>query len=195
MKSILPSGLLLLLLLLADAAHAQSNAIPDSVRTVAIYSSKNNFLTEYTVDTLVAHLNRFKKSKRVRYFVNTKDDTRSGYYADHVVDIDLDLREPVMGPPRYETVNVSRPTVQRGLNPATGNMESRVVYVNTPEQRYHPGTMQPAKASVRLRMLDRKNNQKVTKDGFMLQHEQQVGLEINLILQLHQMIQANYDKP
>ncbi|RYZ00841.1 MAG: hypothetical protein EOO11_00030 [Chitinophagaceae bacterium] len=193
MTRFLRRALLLPLLLLAAPASGQGPALPDSVRTVAVYSSRNSFLSDYSLDTLVAHLNRFRKDSALRFVVCTKDDSRTGFYANYVIDIHLDLREPRMATPHYETVRVLRPAARR-VRSAGGVWEEVMVNVAVNEQRYVPGTMQPASAAVRLKITDRKQNQKARQESFSLLDENLFDLKVALVLQLHRLLLTSFDK-
>ena len=184
---------LLLWLLAAPPAGAQATAFPDSMISVAVYSSKRTLLTEYPIDSIVVHLNRFCRIPGLRFFICTEDDTRTGFYADHLVDIDLSIREPHISTSHYERVPVQR-AVSRRMRTAGGTWEDVIQYVTAYEQRYVNGTPQPGSATAQFKFTGRRDNQKVVRNWFTVQEDALPDLKVSLMLRLMRTMIAHFEK-
>jgi len=157
----------------------------DTSKTVAIYSSKKSLFPDYPLDTLVAHLNATNSNPGIKYYKNSEDRSKTGFYADYVVDIDFWVKQSQLAAPQWKKVE-SKGSAKIKL--ADGTYSSRNV-IETKEI-YVEATTKPAEAEVRIKIIEKRKNEKVTKQTFSAVNNREQDIKriliINLITYLHQ---------
>ena len=114
---------------------SQTVAPPDSIKTVAFYSSKKSFFKDYPVDTLVSHLNSLNSNSKVVYYKSTEDQSRTGFYADYLIDLNVTLKMSTLEAPKWETIERTSPRSVRVARP-DGTYEDRIQYITTRVEKY-----------------------------------------------------------
>lgn len=155
----------------------------DSIKTVAIYSSKNSFFSDYPIDTLVSHLNALNTNSNITYCKNTEDNSKTGFYADYLIDADVWLKQPGFNSPTWEKVSVLRPVRLRNrLGNRTYGYETQ--YVNTLEDKYVDATPTPGEGKLRIKIIEKRKNERMTNQTFSSAGSNEQNLKLTLIIQL-----------
>jgi hypothetical protein len=168
------------LLLPGSGSWAQ---LPDSIKVVALLPpAKRAYYAGYTVDSLVAALNSSNSNPRLRFVRCTEDETRSGFYADYVVDISFTLTRPYTTPPstrrvaEEQAVSGGRSGGRRGsaLDPPPA---TRTVYRSV----YEPGTSVAGTGSCFISIREKKRHEAHSSHSFRTEGPDAALLEQELI--------------
>ncbi len=173
--------LLIGLITILPSQNIRSQIPPDSIKTVAIYSSKKSFFENYSIDSLVSNLNLLNTNNKISYYKNTEDRSRKGFYADYLVNLDLTLKLPVNIAPKWETTKMSYlPTTE------TSHLQGRTSPRRVPNvnetQQYVEGKTIPGEGKLLIKIIEKSNNEKVTRKTFTAKNNDVHNLEIALIL-------------
>lgn len=184
MRFVRISVLSLLLLLCSLNLLAQ-----DSVRIVALRPPRSDYFADYSVDSLIGHLNEFNQNKNLRFVRCTEDDSRTGFYADFLVEVSFTFIRPYLAPPQTQRVAEQMPVMRRN---AYGQWvtEFRTIYRNVPE----PAHTVAGSGRCAIRIVERKTgdngrmrhiyaaNEVRTQHSFLATGEDAEQLELELIV-------------
>ena len=169
--------------------HTTSQNTTDTIKTVAVYSSKKSFFPDYTLETFVDHLNQTNPNPGIKYYKNTEDRSKTGFYADYVVDIDFWVKQAVSTAPKWYKV---QSTGSGRVKLADGTYSNRIENITTTQEVFVDGTEIPAQGEVRIKIIEKRKNEKVRTQTLSAfdNNEQDIKLTliIKLITYLHQQI-------
>jgi|GEM_PF-6030463 len=190
---------LLTLLFLSTALLAQegTNAAADDRKIVALMSTKKSFFPDYTVDSLVKHMNIFNENPDLRYVRCTEDDTRTGFYADYVIDIHFEIRPPHLDRPRPALSTKRRLPAEEAVvvnqRDADGIIREKVQMRQVVRDRSEPAQLVPGKGEVQVKILEKSRNEKVVKRYLQAQSDDEKELKFELIVSLMNFLMRRYN--
>jgi hypothetical protein len=160
-----------------------TTAKTSTAKTVAIYSSKKSFFQDYPIDTLVLHLNSLNTNSGITYYKSTEDRSKTGFYADYLIDIDLWMKEPFLEVPKWEIIRRTEPKMvsvrQRG-----GTYQQVLQYITIKEEvLVNPG-LKPGEGEIQIKIIEKSKNEKVTRKTLFAKNNNKQDLKFVLIISL-----------
>jgi len=160
-------------------------------KTVAIYSSKKSFFQDYPIDTLVLHLNSLNTNPGITYYKSTEDRSKTGFYADYLIDIDLWMKDPFLEVPKWEIIRRTEPKMvsvrQRG-----GTYHNVIQYITIKEAvLVNPG-LKPGEGEMQIKIIEKSKNEKVTRKYLVAKNNKQQNLKFVLIISLIEFMLGHF---
>lgn len=160
---------LIIALLQNDEANGQksvsSNSASekiDSNKTVAIYSSKKTIFKDFPIDSLVKYLNIYNENPKVIFCKNTEDNSRTGFYADYVLDLDLWIKPSQTEAPKWVKKRIQKP-ISKAFTERDGSVTHYITMVTVEEEEFVQGSLTPGSSTIIIKMTQKWENEKVTK--------------------------------
>jgi hypothetical protein len=181
---------IVLALLLCDGARAQARG--DSI--VALYCKGKTVIGNYTIDTLLKYLNWFNENPHLRYVRFTEDDSRTGYYADFVLELKVRTTPARVQPPGMEQVRMDRWETRTVTGPDGKPMEQYVhvrAYDSRPKNE--PMKWVRARAACIVNVRQKARNEQKSWFAFSASTENDDDLASAFLVELlHQLLQKKF---
>lgn len=164
----------------------------DSFKTVAIYSSTKSFFKDYSIDTLVFQLNTLNTNRKIKYNRNTEDRSKTGFYADYLIDLMVWMKTPQFIPGTMErTYEMQR--VEVPVQQADGSWTHETQYINTEVYRDVKSTTERGEGMIRIKITE-KNKNKTIRHTLNQTNVFAQSLKLTLIIQLIEYLLEYFSK-
>ena len=152
----------------------------NTAKTVAIYSSKKSFFSDYPIETLVSHLNSLNANPNITYYKSTEDRSKTGFYADYLIDLDVWLKTSILESPRMQTIQHNTAEV---ITKADGSKET--IYITTSEEKgMNTANFRPGEGEIRIKIIEKRKNEKVSRKTLRATINKEQSLKFVLIISL-----------
>lgn len=177
---------------LSPALFSQVNnsvSLPDSVKTVALYSSKKSFLPAYPIDSVVANLNALNTNRKIKYYKSTEDNTKTGLAADYRVDMNMIIRKGTYVRATHTTFTSSTPDYRDSTR-----VSERILTNTNSSVQSSPGRFNPDQYEMKV-LITGKGQKKQRKSFVGLYGESaELHLTIALIIDLEKYLLEYFRK-
>ena len=178
---------LLLALYPQDKLLSQKPHLSDTIKTVAIFSSKKSFFKDYPVDSLVMHLNWLNINPQIIYYKSTEDRSKTGFYADYLIDLDVWIQRSSLAAPKWNAVERTTPKFVRSPDGT-----QHLTYITTKEERYEDSKSIAGDGGIRIKIIEKRENQNVVHKILQATNKTDQDLKLLLIIQLMEFVLAHF---
>ena len=138
-------------------------------------------------------LNTLNTKSNIIYCKNTEDHSKTGFYADYVVDLIFLLKYSQWVAPTSEMVPVTKTIPVRVLQP-NGSYEWVDQQVTVMEVKDSKEYTKPAEGEIRIKITEKSKNEKVTRKTISSVNNSESDLKLKLILQLEIYLIEQFSK-
>ena len=165
----------------------------DSIKTIAIYSSTKSFFNEYSIDSLVKHLNELNRNRNLIYFKNTEDKTRSGNYADYLVDLSVWTKSAINEGTKIESSETIE-TETRVEKLRDGSTQFITENIKRPIYKIIYNSVIPGEGTLNIKIRDKNRNGKLTTNTITKSSKIDENIRAQLIIELINYLMYHFSK-
>ena len=165
----------------------------DSIKTIAIYSSTKSFFNEYSIDSLVKHLNELNRNRNLIYFKNTEDKTRSGNYADYLVDLSVWTKSAINEGTKIESSETIE-TETRVEKLRDGSTQFITENIKRPIYKTIYNSVIPGEGTLNIKIRDKNRNGKLTTNTITKSSKIDENIRAQLIIELINYLMYHFSK-